>query len=174
MGRQIIKKCAAAAVAVAMLVGVSANAAPFIFGAGIQNPDGGAQLHATATFDVVNNQLVVTLANDAAQGATRNSDVLTAVYFAVNAPGTLSPVLNSVTYGGIYNAAGVTPLDVNGNWEYLANPVIPATAPAGYAQVRMLVFRVPGWVSLATGTSEAHLQTLPGLSWPRRWLVHNT
>jgi hypothetical protein len=119
-----------------------AVALPITYSGSSTNPDGGATLNATVTFDVSGTNLMVTLTNTSTQDVTRPSDVLTAVFFditpnmaltrdsAVVAPG------STVLFGGT-DPGGV----VGGEWAYKDSlSGAPANAALGISSVGVDIF----------------------------------
>ncbi len=111
------------------LSAVSGFATPITFtGSGTDSASGNA-LSASATFNVVGNDLNITLQNLGA-GATQPGDVLTILYFNLNGTPALTPVSAALGSGSSLINPGLDSGSIGGNWQY-KNTSGPGGATAG-------------------------------------------
>src|SRR5258708_1185856 len=74
-------------------------------------------LGASATFTVLNGNLVITLSNTAGSKATSNSSILTGLFFDLGSNVTVSPV--SASASSYFGTPAPTNTELGGDWEYL-------------------------------------------------------
>jgi len=142
------------AAAAAFLASTTAGAAPIVYSGTSGN------LSAEATFEVVANQLIVTLTNTAANtptGQDVSSEGLAAVFFVLPGGITLNPLSATITSGSLIqgstcdltgnpndgdNAANCTAAqtDVGGEFAYALDATLPGTTNAGVSSSGFGIF----------------------------------
>lgn len=97
---------------------------------------------ATATFDVVGGDLVVTLTNDAAMDAMVPIHILTTVFFEYDgSPLTLTPVSAFLNAGSVVLFDSAPPAgNVGGEWGYVGNAVWPEGSGYGIGSAGLGIF----------------------------------
>jgi len=106
------------AAAAATSIGVATPAAA----ATTFNATNGSNLSASATFDIIAGNLIVTLTNTSAVDVNAPAQILHALFFDVAGNPSLTYTSANICGSCSFTAAGPTGTDVGAEWGYITNP----------------------------------------------------